>query len=144
MPQIRWSNNADSKSIVQSKWSIIQYQTFIEKAMTQSQLFQKSRTKKNIGDNCPRLSVNMVTIFLNIIIWWLLKTSKSHKVKQNSWREDSSVHENPFEGLKIHLRNKITRGKSQVKTKEEESGRQKGLLQVCQRLLILCFADGSI
>ena len=138
MPQIRWSNNADSKSIVQSKWSIIQYQTFIEKAMTQSQLFQKSRTKKNIGDNCPRLSVNMVTIFLNIIIWWLLKTL----AKVIKW---SKNHEGKIlQSMKIHLRNKITRGKSQVKTKEEESGRQKGLLQVCQRLLILYFADGSI
>ena len=28
-----------------------------------------------------------------------------------------------------------------MKTKEEESGQQKGLLQVCQRLLILCFAE---
>ena len=42
--------------------------------------------------------------------------------------------------MKIHLGNKITRGKSQVKRKEEESGRQSATSGL-SRLLILCFAE---
>ena len=42
--------------------------------------------------------------------------------------------------MKIHLRNKITRGKRQVKRKEEESGRQRATSGL-SRLLILCFAE---